>query len=125
MTTSTQKCFTLLGTPHFIAVEMIHGQGYGMSADVWAMGVCTYEFMVGRLPFDGDKPVAIFRQIASKKPVWIPEDLDPATVDMLRWLLQKNPSDRVQATTKGYLAMREHPFFSRLRLCCTCEPQCN
>eukprot|EP00927_Polykrikos_kofoidii_P065355 TRINITY_DN61113_c0_g1_i1.p1 TRINITY_DN61113_c0_g1~~TRINITY_DN61113_c0_g1_i1.p1 ORF type:complete len:1004 (-),score=202.48 TRINITY_DN61113_c0_g1_i1:57-2858(-) len=106
-----QKCFTLLGTPHFMAVEMILGDGYGMSADIWAMGVCLYEFMVGRLPFDGDKPVAIFRQIASNKPMWIPEDLDPATTDMLRWLLEKNPADRVQATRRGYQAMRDHPFF--------------
>jgi len=106
-----QKCYTLLGTPHFMATEMILGNGYGMTADVWAMGVCLYEFMVGRLPFDGDKPVAIFRQVASKKPVWVPEDLDPPSADMLRWLLQKDPTNRVQTTTKGYRAMREHPFF--------------
>lgn len=67
--------------------------------------------MIGRLPFDGDKPVDIFRQIASKKPVWIPEDLDPPSADMLRWLLQKDPVERVQANTKGYRVMREHPFF--------------
>jgi cGMP-dependent protein kinase len=106
-----QKCYTLLGTPHFMASEMIIGHGYGMSADVWAMGVCLYEFTVGRLPYDGDTPVAIFRQVASKKAVWVPEDLEPPTADMLRWLLQKDPADRVQAGPKGYRDMREHPFF--------------
>jgi len=107
----TQKCYTLLGTPHFMAAEMILGNGYSMSADIWAMGVCLYEFMVGRLPFDGEKPVDIFRKVASKKELWIPEDLDPSSADMLRWLLQKDPGDRVQATGKGYQAMKEHPFF--------------
>merc|ERR1719382_213839 len=75
------------------------------------MGICLYEFMVGRLPFDGDKPVDIFRHIASKTPVWVPDDLDPSSADMLRWLLQKDPADRVQPHAKGYQIMREHPFF--------------
>lgn len=110
-----EKCYTLLGTPHFMAVEMILGGGYGRSADIWAMGVCLYEFMVGHLPFDGGNPGEIFREVASKKPVNIPEDLDPATVDMLRWLLQKNSSDRVLPSPKGYKAFRAHPFFQSPR----------
>eukprot|EP00928_Gymnodinium_smaydae_P025509 TRINITY_DN20291_c0_g1_i2.p1 TRINITY_DN20291_c0_g1~~TRINITY_DN20291_c0_g1_i2.p1 ORF type:complete len:423 (+),score=115.85 TRINITY_DN20291_c0_g1_i2:413-1681(+) len=109
--TPNQKCYTLLGTPQFMAYEMVLGSGYGMSADIWAMGVCLFEFMVGRLPFDGDQAVHIFRQVASSKPVRVPECVDPRSADMLRWLLQKNPAERVQANQKGYQQMREHPFF--------------
>eukprot|EP00418_Pyrodinium_bahamense_P079416 CAMPEP_0179068150 /NCGR_PEP_ID=MMETSP0796-20121207/29857_1 /TAXON_ID=73915 /ORGANISM="Pyrodinium bahamense, Strain pbaha01" /LENGTH=693 /DNA_ID=CAMNT_0020765203 /DNA_START=15 /DNA_END=2096 /DNA_ORIENTATION=- len=107
----SQKCYTLLGTPHFMAAEMVVGNGYGMQADIWALGVCLYEFMVGRLPFDGDKPVAIFKQVASSEPVWVPEDLEPPAADMIRWLLRKDPSERPQTTAPGYKAVREHPFF--------------
>eukprot|EP00747_Dinoflagellata_sp_TGD_P224248 gnl/TRDRNA2_/TRDRNA2_96474_c0_seq1.p1 gnl/TRDRNA2_/TRDRNA2_96474_c0~~gnl/TRDRNA2_/TRDRNA2_96474_c0_seq1.p1 ORF type:complete len:540 (+),score=122.46 gnl/TRDRNA2_/TRDRNA2_96474_c0_seq1:181-1620(+) len=109
--TANQKCYTLLGTPHFMAPEMILGNGYSLSSDVWSMGVCLYEFMVGRLPFDGERPVDIFRQVASKKQVWVPDDLDPIAAEMLRWLLHKNPADRVQASPKGYRTMKEHVFF--------------
>merc|ERR1719316_455982 len=77
------KCHTILGTPHFMAPEMILGAGYGLSIDVWAMGVCLHEFMVGRLPFDGDDPVSIFRQVASKKPLKIPSDIHPDACDMI------------------------------------------
>lgn len=45
------KTFTVIGTPHYMAPEIITGRGYSFSADLWSMGVCFFEFMCGTVPF--------------------------------------------------------------------------
>ena len=45
------KTKTTLGTPHYMAPEMILGKGYSFEVDYWAIAVCMYEFICGELPF--------------------------------------------------------------------------
>lgn len=47
----TNKTFTIIGTPHYMAPEIITGKGYTFSVDLWSIGVCLYEFMCGGVPF--------------------------------------------------------------------------
>lgn len=42
---------TVLGTPHYMAPEVIQGKGYGISPDYWSVGVCAFQFFYGFLPF--------------------------------------------------------------------------
>jgi len=111
---ATDKNYTLLGTPQFMAPEMVLSQGYTSAADMWAMGVCMHEFMLGRLPFDGKDQLSIFKAIVSKKAVKIPEDVlnDDDARDLLTRLLLKNPEARMQPTSSGYREFRNHAFFS-------------
>lgn len=32
------KTFTLLGTPHYMAPEIVKGKGYGLQVDLWSIG---------------------------------------------------------------------------------------
>ena len=45
------KTKTTLGTPHYMAPEMIMGNGYSFEVDYWAIAVCMYEFICGEVPF--------------------------------------------------------------------------
>ena len=40
-----------IGTPHYMAPEIICGKGYNCYIDLWSVGVCLFEFMCGMVPF--------------------------------------------------------------------------
>jgi cGMP-dependent protein kinase len=42
---------TIVGTPHYIAPEILTGKGYSLSVDIWSMGICMYEIFYGMFPF--------------------------------------------------------------------------
>lgn len=46
---------TFVGTPHYMAPEIIANKEHGPEVDWWAMGVLCYELLVGKLPFRIDK----------------------------------------------------------------------
>merc|ERR1719346_486657 len=45
------RTFTMIGTPHYMAPEVMRGHGYGTPVDLWSLGVMQYEFVCGYLPF--------------------------------------------------------------------------
>ena len=62
------KTFTIIGTPHYMAPEIITGKGYNYSVDLWSIGICLYEFMCGAVPFaeDAEDPYEIYEEIIKK-----------------------------------------------------------
>ena len=52
------RTFTMLGTPHYLAPEVLTGKGYSLSVDFWSIGIITYELLCGYFPFgdDSDDP---------------------------------------------------------------------
>mmetsp|Transcript_68111 Transcript_68111/g.102720 ORF Transcript_68111/g.102720 Transcript_68111/m.102720 type:complete len:81 (-) Transcript_68111:381-623(-) len=45
------RTFTIIGTPHYMAPEVISGKGYSYLVDLWSIGIVLYEFMCGYVPF--------------------------------------------------------------------------
>jgi len=52
---------SIIGTPHYMAPEVIDGGDAGPAADVYALGVVLYELVTGRTPYTGE-PIAVLRQ---------------------------------------------------------------
>src|SRR5215213_3439834 len=49
----------IIGTPDYMAPEMLRGEGAGSSADLYALGVVAYELLGGRTPFPGTNTPSI------------------------------------------------------------------
>ena len=42
---------TFCGTPLYVSPEVLKGEDYNYKIDIWAIGILTYELLVGRVPF--------------------------------------------------------------------------
>ena len=92
LTRSTQ----LLGTPAYLAPELLAGRGYGPAVDVYALGVTAYELLTGSRPFDGEHPFAVMRahlDDEAPRPAGMATDL----WRVIRSCLAKRPEDRPAA----------------------------
>jgi cGMP-dependent protein kinase len=45
------RTYTVVGTPHYMAPEVIKGKGYSLLADLWSLGCMLYEFLGLGCPF--------------------------------------------------------------------------
>ncbi|CAG4965015.1 unnamed protein product [Colias eurytheme] len=90
----------ILGTPDYLAPELLLRQGHGPQVDWWALGVCLYEFMTGIPPFNDETPQAVFNNILTRNIEW-PEDdeaLSQEAVSAIESLLTMEPSERPAAS---------------------------
>lgn len=86
---------TMLGSPLNMAPEVQGGKEYNNKADVWSVGTCFYELLVGRPPYTAANIVELLSNI-QKKPLVFPKNLQisPVTEDIIRKMLVVNPKDR-------------------------------
>jgi serine/threonine protein kinase len=89
----------LIGTPEYIAPEMLEGPATPTS-DTYALGVLLYQMLTGRVPFTGTTPVEIIWKHVQERPV-PPSRLNPAippAIDrVVLKALAKNPQRRFQS----------------------------
>ncbi|PPS16317.1 hypothetical protein E1A91_A10G124000v1 [Gossypium mustelinum] len=55
--------YSTVGTPDYIAPEVLLKKGYGMECDWWSLGAIMYEMLVGYPPFYSDEPMSTCRKI--------------------------------------------------------------
>ncbi len=37
-----RKTYTIIGTPHYMAPDIVIGKGYNNLVDLWSLGICLY-----------------------------------------------------------------------------------
>ncbi|KAL4578077.1 hypothetical protein LXL04_014193 [Taraxacum kok-saghyz] len=82
--------FSTVGTPDYIAPEVLLKKGYGMECDWWSLGAIMYEMLVGYPPFYSDDPITTCRNIVHwRNHIRFPEDamLSPEAKDLIYRLL--------------------------------------
>uniref|UniRef100_A0A452ZIW6 non-specific serine/threonine protein kinase n=1 Tax=Aegilops tauschii subsp. strangulata TaxID=200361 RepID=A0A452ZIW6_AEGTS len=55
--------YSTVGTPDYIAPEVLLKKGYGMECDWWSLGAIMYEMLVGYPPFYSEDPMSTCRKI--------------------------------------------------------------
>uniref|UniRef100_A0A6A7FN63 Serine/threonine-protein kinase PLK4-like n=2 Tax=Hirondellea gigas TaxID=1518452 RepID=A0A6A7FN63_9CRUS len=89
----------IMGTPDYVAPEVINFEPVGLATDMWSVGVITYVFLTGCTPFGGDTDQETFVNITTGE-FDFPEELF-ATVsedakDFISCLLLKKPRERLR-----------------------------
>ncbi|OHS97300.1 CAMK family protein kinase [Tritrichomonas foetus] len=98
---------TACGSPAYAAPEMIKGNPYTHSADVWSAGILLYAVVAGNLPFDDENIQRLLQKIVYTE-VFYPSYLSPQLVDLLKKMICKDPEARITIDK-----IKEHPWFSQ------------
>jgi serine/threonine protein kinase len=109
---------SMIGTPCYMAPEVIRESGHGAGFDFWALGILLFEMMVGHTPFqpagENDGAHTVFVNILMHPPNFPAEpSLPMEACALIVALLAKNPEHRLGSeSTGGWAAVKGHPFFS-------------
>ncbi|CAK8570671.1 unnamed protein product [Lathyrus sativus] len=103
--------YSTVGTPDYIAPEVLLKRGYGVECDWWSLGAIMYEMLVGYPPFYSDEPMATCRKIVNwRTTLKFPEEakLSPDAKDLICRLLC-NVEQRLGI--KGADEIKAHAWF--------------
>ncbi|XP_005857025.1 PREDICTED: serine/threonine-protein kinase greatwall isoform X1 [Myotis brandtii] len=99
----------ILGTPDYLAPELLLGRAHGPAVDWWALGVCLFEFLTGIPPFNDETPQQVFQNILKRDIPW-PEGEEKLSDDAqsaVEILLTIDDTKRA-----GMKELKYHPLFS-------------
>ena len=99
-----------IGTPGYLAPEVLKGDKYSFSCDIWSIGALTSVLLSAKLPFWDDDRKERKRRVCT-------EELDLETIpflceiseegkDLIYGMLKKNPAERLTIDQ-----VLEHPWF--------------
>ena len=101
---------TLCGSPLYMAPEILSYQKYDAKADLWSVGCILFELVCGKPPFTGANPMQLLRNITrgdARVPGAVATTLSSECVDLMRGLLQKDPTRRM-----SFEQFFDHPFLA-------------
>ena len=103
------KLHTIIGTPFYIAPEVLKGE-YTNKCDIWSVGIIAYILFYGKPPFLGDKNIEIYHQILNSevKLERLPH-ISKNALNFIGYCLEKNPDNRLSS-----IQALQHPFINEI-----------
>ncbi|KAK5973448.1 Mitogen-activated protein kinase kinase kinase 8 [Trichostrongylus colubriformis] len=100
---------TVIGTPFWMAPEVIEEIGYDTKADIWSLGITAIEMAEGRPPYADIHPMRAIFMIPTKPPPTFkkPDEWSDEFNDFIKQCLVKKPDDRKTASQ-----LVEHSFIA-------------
>ncbi|KAJ5673972.1 Cytokinesis protein sepH [Penicillium macrosclerotiorum] len=101
---------SVVGTPYWMAPEVIELSGATTASDIWSLGCTVIELLEGKPPYHNLQPMpALFRIVNDDHPP-LPQGASPAVKDFLMQCFQKDPNLRVSARK-----LLKHPWIVNAR----------
>jgi serine/threonine protein kinase len=91
---------TMIGSPIYMAPEVLKGQAYNSKADIWSMGVMLHEMLFGKCPFEETSMNKLISLIDSST-LKLPLEKNPIsenTQNLLRRMLTVDVQKRMSPT---------------------------
>jgi len=109
LTQKQQKRNTVVGTPYWMAPELIRGHDYGIKVDIWSLGIMVMETVEGEPPYMEFPPLRALFLITTKgiPPLKEPHKWSPEFNDFFSRCLDKDVEKRPDANT-----LLKHPFMT-------------
>lgn len=110
LTDTMAKRNTVIGTPFWMAPEVIQEIGYDCLADIWSLGITALEMAEGKPPYGDIHPMRAIFMIPTKPPPSFrdPDRWSPEFIDFVQKCLVKNPEQRATANE-----LLQHEFIKR------------